>query len=149
MAVGITTNQIFPDSHKLLMQPSIWIGDTVATMEMTPHNIGMVNKHAAKESVSIIKGNKQVKKSIAIGDIPSMICNNQGVQIVKAMMKDLALVPDCTFNLFSISKQLKQGWKFSGSNYVLVLTSPDGNNQIKFDIKISMPNGVLHAMCIK
>ena len=36
------------------MQPSIWIGDTVATMNMTPHNIGMVNKPAAKENVSIV-----------------------------------------------------------------------------------------------
>ena len=40
MAAGTTTNQIFPDSHKLLTQPSIWIGDTVAMMDMTPHGIG-------------------------------------------------------------------------------------------------------------
>ena len=53
-----------------------WIGDTAAMMDMTPHNIGTVNKHAAKESVSIIMGNKQVEKSIAIGDLPSIICNN-------------------------------------------------------------------------
>ena len=50
MVVGTTTNQIFPNSHKLLMQPSIWIGDTVATMDIKPHYIEMVNKHAAKES---------------------------------------------------------------------------------------------------
>ena len=68
------------------------------------HTIGMVNKQAEKGSVNIIMGNKQVEKSIAIGDIPSMICDNQGVQIVKAMMKDVVLVPDCAFNLFSISK---------------------------------------------
>ena len=67
MAAGTTTKQIFPDSHKLLTQPSIWIGDTVAMMDMTPHGIGMVNKHAAKDSVSIM-GNKQVEKSITIGD---------------------------------------------------------------------------------
>ena len=145
-----TDNQpIFPDSHKLLMQPCIWIGDTVAMMDMTPHNIGMVNKQGAKESVSIVMGNKQVEKSIAIRDIPSMICDNQGVQIVKVTMKDVVFVLDCTFNLLSISKQLKQGWKLGVNNDALVLTSPDGNNQIKFDIKISMPNGLLYAMCIK
>ena len=48
------------------MQPSIWIGDTVATMDMTPHDIGMVNKHAAKESVSIIMGNKQVESQLQL-----------------------------------------------------------------------------------
>ena len=64
-------------------------------------------------------------------------------------MKDVALVPDCAFNLFSISKQLKQGWKLGGNSDALVLTSPNGNSQIKFDKKISMPNGVLSAICIK
>ena len=33
-------------------------------MDMMPHDIGMVNKQVAKESVTIIMGNKQVKKSI-------------------------------------------------------------------------------------
>ena len=130
MAVGTTTNQIFPNSHKLLKQPSIWIGDTVATMDITPHDIVMVNKHLSKESVSIVMGNKQVEKLIAIGDIPCMICNNQGVHIVQAMRKDLAFVPDCAFNLFSISKRLKQGWRLGGTSDALVFTSHNGNNQI-------------------
>ena len=72
MATGTITNQVFPNSHKLLSQPSIWIGDTAAMMDMTPHNIGMVNKHAAKESVSIIMDNIQIEKL----DIPSVICDN-------------------------------------------------------------------------
>ena len=145
MATGTTTNQVFPNSHKLLSQPSIWIGDTAAMMDMTPHNIGMVNKHAAKESVSIIMDNIQIEKL----DIPSVICDNQCVQIVQATMKDVALVPDCTFNLFSIPKWLRHGWRLGGTNDALVLTSPNGNSQIKFNIKISPPNGVFYAMCIK
>ena len=115
-------------------------------MAMTPYDIGMVNKYAAKESVSIVMGNKQVEKSITIGDLPSVICNNQGVQIVQATMKDVAVVPDCAFNLFSISKCLKQGWRLGATNGVLVLTSPNGNTKIKFNIKISTPNGVLYAI---
>ena len=94
MAAGTTTNQIFPNSHKLLKQSSIWIGDTVAMMDMMAHDIGMVNEQVAKESVSIIVGNKQVEKSITICDIPSVICENQGVQIVDAVMKDVGLVLD-------------------------------------------------------
>ena len=137
----LTTKQILPNSHKFLMQPSIWIGDTAAMMDMTPHTIGMVNKQAAKGSVNIIMGNKQVEKSIAIGDIPSMICDNQGVQIVKAMMKDVAFIPACAFNLFSISKWLKQGWKLGGNNDALVLTSPDGNNQINLTSRFQCQMG--------
>ena len=41
-------------------------------MDMTPYLVGMINKKEAKESVSIVMGNKQVEKSVAIGDILSM-----------------------------------------------------------------------------
>ena len=74
------TKQVFPDSHKLLTQLTIWIGDTAATMDMTPCVIGMINKKQAKESVSIVMGNKQVEKLVTIGDIPSMVCDNQGTK---------------------------------------------------------------------
>ena len=34
--------QGFLDTHQLLSQPTIWIGDTAATMDMTPHAFEMV-----------------------------------------------------------------------------------------------------------
>ena len=34
--------QGFPDNHKLLLQPTIWIGDMAPSMDMTPHAKGMV-----------------------------------------------------------------------------------------------------------
>ena len=61
------------------------------------------------ETVSIVMGNKQVKNSVAIRAIPGVVCDNQGNQVLPVKMTNIALVPDCTFNLFSISKQLKQG----------------------------------------
>ena len=72
MAAG-STKQIFPDLHKLLTHPMIWIGDTVATMDMTLHDIGMINKPTTKESVCIVMGNKQIEKLVAVGNIPSII----------------------------------------------------------------------------
>ena len=59
-------------------------------------------------------GNKQVKTSVAIRDIPGIIHDNQGDQILPVKMTNDALVPDCAFNLFSISKRLKQGWSLGG-----------------------------------
>ena len=76
------------------MQPTIWIGDTVATMDMTPYEIGMVNKQMLQDSVSVVMGNKQVEKSVAIRDIPSVVCNNQGDQEVGILMKEVFIVPD-------------------------------------------------------
>ena len=102
--------QGFPDNHKLLLQPSIWIGNTAATMDMTPHAKGMVGRKKSAKTVSIVMGNKQVENSVAIGNIPGSVCNNQGNQVLPVKMTNVALVPDCAFNLFSISKRLKQGW---------------------------------------
>ena len=107
MATG-TNKQIFPDSHRLLTQPMIWIGDTAATMDMMPHDIAMINKQTSKECVSIVMGNKQIERLVAVGDIPSIVCDNQGHHVMHITMKDVAFVSDCVFNLFSISKWLKQ-----------------------------------------
>ena len=64
-------------------------------------------------------------------------------------MTNVALVPDCAFNLFIISKRLKQGWSLGGDACALELISPNGKNGIKFDIRISMPNGMLFATYMK
>ena len=37
----MTTKKLFPDSYDLLQMPEIWIGDTAATTEMAPHQMGM------------------------------------------------------------------------------------------------------------
>ena len=93
-------------------------------------------------------GNKQVEKSVAIGDKLSMVCDNQGNQVMGALMKDVTLVPDCTFNFFSIAKDLKEGWKLGGTKDTLILMSCDGKYVVKFDITMSTPNGKLYAICI-
>ena len=49
-----TMKQTFLDSHKLLMQPSNWIGDAAATMDMMTDGTGMVKKQMSKTSVSIV-----------------------------------------------------------------------------------------------
>ena len=77
------------------------------------------------EMVSIVMGNKQVEKSIAIGDVPWVVCDNQGNQKLAVKMKTVVLVPDCAFNLFCISKQFKQGCTLGGKAEVLVLISPN------------------------
>ena len=102
--------QGFPDDHKLLLQPSIWIGNTAATMDMSQHANSMVGMKKTVKTASIVMGNKQVENSVAIGSLPGVVCDNQGNQVLAIKMTNIALVPDCTFNMFSISKRLKQGW---------------------------------------
>ena len=99
--------------------------------------------------VHVVMGNKQVEKSTAIGSISSVVCDNQGNQKFNMKMTDVALVPDCAFNLFSLSKRLKKGWSLHGNADALTLSSPDGACKLQFNIKITTPNGVLFAICMK
>ena len=117
--------QGFPDDHKLLLQASIWIGNTAATMDMTQHANSMVGMKKTVKTVSIVMGNKQVENSVAIGNLPGVVCDNQGNQVLAVKMTNIALVPDCTFNMFSISKRLKQGWLLGGNANALELISPN------------------------
>ena len=145
----MSTKNMLPDSYDLLQTPEIWIGDTAATTDMTPHQKGMTEVTNPPGDVHVVMGNKQVEKSTAIGSISSIVCDNQGNQKFNIIMTDVALVPDCAFNLFSLSKRLKKGWSLHGNADALTLSSPDGACKLRFDIKITTPNGVLFAICMK
>ena len=145
----MSTKNMFPDSYDLLQTPEIWIGDMAATTDMTPHRKGMYEVTNPPGDVHVVMGNKQVEKSTAIGSISSIVCDNQGNQKFNVKMTDVALVPDCAFNLFSLSKRLKKGWSLHGNAEALTLSSPDGACKLRFDIKITTPNGVLFAICMK
>ena len=104
LMVQESQKQGFPDNHKLLLQPSIWIGNTAATMDMNLHAKGMVGVKKSVKTVIIVMGNKQVKNSVAIIDIPAIVCDNQGNQVLPVKMTNIALVPDCAFNLSAFQR---------------------------------------------
>ena len=92
-----------------------------ATMDMTPHAKGMVRVKKSVETVSIVMGNKQV--SVAIGDIPGVVCDNQGNQSFAIRVTNVALV-HCAFNLFSISQRLKQELSLGRDAHALEIDQP-------------------------
>ena len=94
-------------------------------------------------------GNKEVEKSTAVGCISSIVCDKHGNQKFSVKMTDVALVPDCAFNLFSLSKRLKKGWSLHGNADALTLSSPDGACKLRFNIKITTANGVFFAIYMK
>ena len=97
----------------------------------------------------LLWGTKQVERLTAVGCISSVVCDNQGNQKFNVKIMDVALVPDCAFNLFSLSKRLKKGWNLHGNADALTLSSLDGACKLQFDIKITTPNGVLYAIYMK
>ena len=110
-------NLKFPDTVKLLEDPSIWIGDTVATVHMTPHAAGMVPKNGDKlKGQSIMVGNGKKEVTNMNGSINRLIIDKKGMEVGRATLTDFAYSPLMKFNLCSLSRLMKNGWKMSGDD---------------------------------
>jgi hypothetical protein len=70
----------FPTTQRWLENPNVWVGDTGATVNMSPHSQGMVNMKAAKSSDTVTMGNGQSESALQIGDIPGKLCDNSKPQ---------------------------------------------------------------------
>jgi gag-polypeptide of LTR copia-type len=67
--------QTFPNHQDLLLQPNIWIGDSAATVHMSPHEEGMINIKNIRGGITVGNGETMVTKKI--GDIPCDICDKK------------------------------------------------------------------------
>jgi hypothetical protein len=138
--------QTVPDNQTLLMDPNIWIGDTAATVHMTPHEEGMVNMKKTRGGITV--GNGEVMVAKKTGDIPCELCDRQGNMDNKGKITDVALIKSCPFNLFSVTKMMREGWKLSGDSEIGITLSK-GGNILSFDIPVTTPKGVVYAMYVR
>lgn len=58
-------------------------------------------------------GNKHVQKK-KIEELMRTVCNNQGVGKSQVKMKNVAVIHNCGFNLFSLTKRLREGCTMMG-----------------------------------
>jgi hypothetical protein len=121
VCMAIKTPQMsFPDDIKILKDPNIWVSNSRATCDMTPY-AGGVKKDKNMDPTSIvgIMGSGSLKM---IGDFSTVMCDKYGNEKVKLKFKTVAVVPDYAFNLFSLTKRLKNSWVISGNKNCLILT---------------------------
>ena len=137
----------FRDDSNLLNDPNIFIADTGATCDSTPHGEGLIDKSNAKGGDGIIDASGNVIKANSVGTLQGMVCDKEGQDVVRVSLKDVVHMPKAKFNLFSISKRLQDGWALGGNAKSLWLTK--GNDTINFDIKISTAKGALYCMCLR
>jgi len=141
---------MFPMTKSLLNDPKVWIGDTGATMHMTPYSLGMMDLHDTHAQEAITMGNKSVEQAMKIGNMPGKISDKHSNSWGTTTIKDVALVSKCGFNLFSISNLLKEDWHLKGTSENLTLTK-DGHT-IVFDKCILTPRvqrGITYMLYIK
>jgi hypothetical protein len=110
----LLSSMTFPKKQALLSDRNIWIGDTSAMQHMTLCKDGMTNVKRATSEDKVTVGNGSIEKTTEIGDLPGVICNQNGKKLAKTILKDVAIVPSSKYNLFSLTKAIKDGWELSG-----------------------------------
>jgi hypothetical protein len=134
----------FPKDKKFLDNPNVLIGDTGATVHMTPHRSGMHDVKKAKQVNDITMGDGKSEDAAVIGSIDGRLCDKHGNVLNDAKISDVTHLPKAKYNLFSITKLQNDGWTLGGNADAIWLTK--GDIEIKFDIKIPTPKGILYAM---
>jgi len=129
-----TSTQVFPDDLKLLNDPNVFIADSAATYNMSKYAEGMYDWKDSTTRIRVANGSYIHPKKIA-KKMPSMLCDNTGKGLFKVGVTDVAWVPECPYNVISITKYMKNGWKLTGDEDHLTLSK--GGIDIRFDIKIS------------
>jgi Arginine methyltransferase-interacting protein, contains RING Zn-finger len=137
-----------PDSFELLKDPEIWIGDSGASRHSTFSPIGFYNRRSGDEDDRITVGNGETINPDAIGDLKVTVCNKHGVKMSDAVIQDVIYSKVTRFNMFSITKCIKKGWKLTGDSECGLILTKDGV-EVRFDIKISTKSGVLYCALLK
>jgi len=137
----------FPKTMKLLFDPNVWIADTGASVDSTGHAIGTINKRVPRTGDGVTNGNGEKSTAQIIADIPAVVCNKKGMPLTKIKMTDVKIVPDNKFNLFSITKRMKQGWSLHGDDKAVKISK--GGVTLTFDIRIETTEGLIFAMYAK
>ena len=136
-----------PNSLDILQDPDIWIGDTGATVHSTPHDIGFGDVHD-DSTTGIVVANGEKMPCAKVGTIKGSICDKEGHAIYEsAALKDVVYVKQGTYNLFSVTKMVKDGWALYGDVDKMELKK--GDITITFDIKINTAKGVLYGLYFK
>jgi hypothetical protein len=73
-----------------------------------------------------------------------MMCDKCGNELHEATLQDVTHLPDGKFNLFSLSKLLKQGWKLTGDKMSIKLAKD--TQEMVFDVVVPTTKGLLFAM---
>jgi hypothetical protein len=117
------SKMMFPNTQAMLDDPNVWTANLPAAVHTAPHKKGMTkgNEAAAGED-SVTVGDGTNVKASKVANVCSMMCDKCGKEFNEATMQDVTHLLDGNFNLFSLSKLLKEGWKLAGDKMSIKLT---------------------------
>jgi hypothetical protein len=104
--------QMFPKVMQLLSDPNIWIGDTRASVDMTPVSGGLTDTRPCGISVHV--GSNEHTAATHSGTL-SVVCDNCGYELYEVSFPDVHLVPqDERYCLSKNGVESKRPREFSG-----------------------------------
>eukprot|EP00957_Ditylum_brightwellii_P078036 5931877-Ditylum_brightwellii.AAC.1 len=132
---------------ELLKDPNVWIGDTGASCDSTGSHLTMINKRMTAPNDGVTMPNNEVRKASMIADIQGIICDKNGNQLDHCKITNVKYCKGNAYNLFSITKHLKNGWTLHGNSSAIWVTK--GESKLVFDIVIPTKEGLIYAVYIK
>ena len=131
----------------LLEDLCIWIGDTAATMHMTPHAVGMVpNKDDNMKGLAITVGNGVQEITAMHGTIKGQMFNKNGIGVSTVIFNNVAYSPQMKYSLFSLSQLMDDDWKRMGDTKGIMMIKK--GNKLVFDIKVRTNTGLVYCLYI-
>lgn len=95
-------------------------------------------------------GNGEEMKSTSVDNLPVLVCDKFGKESQSATIKDVTVIPYTSFNMFSISRVVKDGCTLSGDDVGNgLILSKGGAVRVYFNIQIHTKKGVLYCACLK
>ena len=124
----------------------MWIGDTSATKHSTKHLQGGINARPSSSRTRGIYG--QAIKPDSEVDLPGIYCNKDGEEQFPVKLQNVDVIPEIHYNLISLTRLMEEGHLIR-ANKKIGITVCKGNCEIKFDIQVETPKGVLWCAYIK
>ena len=133
------------DLEELLTNSNLWIADT-ATVHSTA-NKSLSSDWIEGNDTVIVMGNGQKEDAVLKGSVKGEVLDSKGKSQGNIILSDVMYIPNGRYNLISVTKIMKQGWKLEGNGDGMSLSH--GNKKLTFDKKIYTTKGLLYAVEIK
>jgi len=130
---SLETSDEEPDISDLLNDPNVWIADTGASSDSSPYLEKLENSVKVERGRGVTNADGGAPRIEEEGEAPGMVCDKFGVPQMQVRMMGVKGVPGNKFNLCSLSKRLKDGWKLQGDEAMIVLEKDYVNPRIELD----------------
>jgi hypothetical protein len=143
---AVDDEQQCPKALQLLTDPNIFIGDTGASVDMTPNKWCITDSKPCEVTVHV--GNSQHTSATHSGRLSVLVCDKTGVEQIKVTFPDMHLVPEALYNIISLTSRMDSGWELGGNRHDGLWIEKNGV-RICFDIRIETRKGVIWAACFQ